>query len=91
MSKAHQATEEDVKNVLASHSLVIANTCGKSIDSIANEVFANLDFDMIEQEAFFGDNLDEQTDYANEEIARQLREMGILEPLREVLTESDRG
>ncbi len=29
-----------------------------------------------------GRDLDEQTDYANDEIARQLREMGVLEPLK---------
>lgn len=41
-----------------------------------------LDFDLIEQAALAGDDLDEQTDYANDEIARQLREMGVLEPLK---------
>ncbi len=88
---AYQTTEEDVENVLRSNSLAVAITNGKSFESIANEVFGNLDFDLIEQAALFGDDLDEQTDYANDEIARQLREMGILEPLKEVATESQKG
>ena len=82
---AYQATEEDVENVLCSNSLAVANTNGKSFESIANEVFGDLDFDLIEQAALAGDDLDEQTDYANYEIAR--REMGILEPLKEVVSD----
>ena len=50
-----------------------------------------MDLDLIEQAALYGDDLDDQTDYANDEIARQLREMGILEPLKEVATESQKG
>lgn len=90
-NNAYQATEEDVENVLRSNSLAVANTMGKSFESIANEVFGNLDFDLLEQAALCGDDLNEQTDYANDEIARQLREMGILEPLKEVATESQKG
>ena len=88
---AYQPTEDDVENVLRSNSLSVANTNGKSFGSIANEVFGNLDLDLIEQAALYGDDLDDQTDYANDEIARQLREMGILEPLKEVATESQKG
>lgn len=84
---AYQVTEEDVENVLRSNSLAVANTNGKSFESIANEVFGNLDFDLIEHAALCGDDLDEQTDYANEETARQLREMGILEPLKEAVSD----
>lgn len=81
---AYQATEEDVENVLRSNSLAVANTNGKSFESIANEVFGTLDFDLIEQAALFGNDLSEQTDNANDEIARQLRDQGILEPLKGV-------
>lgn len=79
---AFEATQEDVENVLRSNSLAVANTDGKSFESMANEIHGKLDFDLIEQAALAGDDLDEQTDYANDEIARQLREMGILEPLK---------
>jgi len=80
---AYEVTVEDVENVLRSNSLAVANTDGKSFEAIANELHGNLDFDLIEQAALAGDDLDEQTDYANDEIARQLREMGILEPLKQ--------
>lgn len=83
-SHAYEVTEEDVENVLRSNSLAVANTNGKSFESIANEVFPQLDFQLIEEAALAGDGLDEQTDYANDEITRQLREVGILEPLKPV-------
>lgn len=81
---AYEVTEEDVENVLRSNSLAVANTNGKSFESMANEIFPQLDFQLIEEAALAGDELDEQTDYANDEIARQLREIGILEPLKPV-------
>lgn len=80
---AYEVTVEDVENVLRSNSLAVANTDGKSFEAMANELHGNLDFDLIEQAALAGDDLDEQTDYANDEIARQLREMGVLEPLKQ--------
>ena len=83
-SDSYTATEEDVENVLRSNALFVANTKGKTFESIANEVFADLDFDLIDQAALGGDSVDEKTDLANDEIARQLRQMGILEPLQAV-------
>ncbi|MBV7542186.1 hypothetical protein [Acidovorax sp. sic0104] len=80
---AYEPTVEDVENVLRSNSLAVANAKGKSFDSMANEIHGDLDFDLVEQAALTGDDLDEQTDYANDEIARQLRERGILEPLKQ--------
>lgn len=85
---AYEVSEDDVENVLRSNSLAVANTNGKSFESIANEVFPQLDFQLIEEAALAGDALDEQTDYANDEIARQLREIGILEPLTPVAVEA---
>lgn len=83
-NSAYEATEEDVQNVLSSNALHVANTNGKSFESIANEVFGELDFYLIEEAALFGDGLDEQINYANDEIARQLRAKGILEELKAV-------
>ena len=80
---AYEVTVEDVESVLRSNSLAVANTNGKSFESMANELHGDLDFDLIERAALAGDDLDEQTDYANDEIARQLREMGVLEPLKQ--------
>lgn len=87
-TNAYEPTEEDVENVLRSNSLFVANTNGKSFESIANEIFPQLDFERIEEAALFGDDLDQQTDYANDEIARQLREIGILEPLKQAVVYS---
>jgi len=80
---AYEATAEDVENVLRSNSLAVANTNGKSFEAMAEELHGDLDFDLIEKAALAGDDLDEQTGYANDEIARQLREMGVLEPLKQ--------
>ena len=85
---AYQPTEEDVENVLRNHALHVANTNGKSFESIAAEVFHDLDHGKVEAAAMYGDSLDQQTGYANEEIARQLRENGILEPLKSAVDDS---
>lgn len=79
---AYEATAEDVEVVLSSNALAVVNTYGKSFESMAEELHGDLDFGLIEQAALAGDDLDEQTEYANDEIARQLREMGVLEPLK---------
>lgn len=84
LCSAFEPTEEDVHNVLSSNSLAVANTNGKSFASMAAEIFPSLDFEKIEEAALLGDGLDEQTDLAYDEIARQLRETGILESLRAV-------
>lgn len=78
MSMAYQPTEEDVTNVLSSNELSRALADGQTLESLAEEIFPSLDFSKIEEAALYGGSLDEQTDYANEEIARQLREAGIL-------------
>lgn len=83
MSLAYQPTSEDVENVLRANSLAVANSNGKSFEAMAEELFDNLNFFLIEKSALRGNELDQQTAYANEEIARQLRESGVLDPLKE--------
>jgi hypothetical protein len=51
-------------------------------DEQAHELFQKLDVSLIQKAALFGQDLEQQTTYANEEIARQLREMGHLPPLQ---------
>ena len=82
-NQAYQATEDDVKNVLHSNKTVAGLANADALNKLAKSAFADLDFDLIEQAALYGDELDSQTDYANDEIARQLREAGILAPLPE--------
>ena len=65
---AFQVTADDVQNVLNIHNL--------SHD--ADEIHGSLDFDEIEEAAMWGDDLTEQTNYACQEIEKQLKEMGIL-------------
>lgn len=80
----YQATEEDVENVLSSNPMMKDIAQGRPLEVIAAEIFLVLDMDRIEEAALMGDDLDEQTNYANDNIAEQLREQGILEPLADV-------
>ena len=88
-NQAYQATEEDVKNVLHSNKTVVAVANADALNKLAKSAFADLDFDLIEQAALYGDDLDAQTNYANDEIARQLRGAGILAPLPEIDTPAE--
>lgn len=91
VAPGYEPNEESVENVLRINSLAVANADGKSFETIASEVFESLDFFLIKKAALYGDRLDVQIDYANNEIARQLREMGILEPLKPTDAPSPRG
>lgn len=77
---SYQPSQEDVQNVLASNELMADSAKGKSIATIAVEVIESLNFELIDEAALGGGDLEEKRDLANDEIARQLREMGILEP-----------
>ncbi len=81
MQTAFEVTESDLQNVLSSNALVDGYAGDKSLSALAEELFTDLDFGLIEEAALLGDSVDEQTDNANDEIARQLREMGVLKPL----------
>lgn len=76
---AYQATDEDLANVLVSHWKQVQDRDGKTAETLAAELYPLLDFEEIEKAALMGDDLDEQTNYANDEIARQLRTLGILQ------------
>lgn len=87
---AFEVTEIDVETVLCNNSLAVANTQGKSFEDMAGELHGELDFALIEKAALYGDDMDTQTGYAHEEIARQLREQGILEPEKSALAAAPR-
>lgn len=82
---AFEITEEDVEHVLRKHVLDVANTNGKSFESMANEIWPVLDHSAIEGAALYACELDLQTQHAHDEIANQLRALGILEPLKAVV------
>ena len=79
---AFEISEEDVSLVLSSNSLAVANSDGKSFDTMATELIHLLNLDEIEGAALYGDTLDEQTNFAHDEITRQLRNLGVLEQSR---------
>jgi hypothetical protein len=91
LMNAYQPTSEDVWNVLSSNPLQII--LEESLERLSERLIADLDFQLIEEAALYGDDLDEQTNYANDEIARQLRVAGVLAPLPpagETLTKEQR-
>lgn len=87
-SAAFEITEEDVEHVLRKQVLEVANTDGKSFESIANEIFSSLDHGAVERAALHACEMDLQTLLAHDEIATQLRALGILEPLKVELVQS---
>jgi hypothetical protein len=90
-NSAFQITEVDVETVLRRNSLAVADSKGKSFESMAAEIYGDLDHDAIEAAALYGSDMDEQTDYALAEIERQLRESGVLEPLKPTPVNVPRG
>ena len=76
-SLAFEVTTQAVVNVLRSNRGRFITSNGKSTEAVANEAFEDLDVDLIVQAALFGDDMDEQVDFAYDEIARQLTEMGV--------------
>lgn len=76
MSNAFQIVVDDVLSVLASagHSKSIAGC----IESDAKEFFQLLDLGGVENAALYGDSIEQQTEYAHEEIKSQLVRMGCI-------------
>lgn len=84
--QAFGISDKDVANVLASNPLGPALEVKPAAGDLtflvlANQLMPLLDMQAIEDAALQGDDLDQQTDYAHDEIARQLRAKGVLEPL----------
>lgn len=65
-------TSEDVQFVLNNNERAFSCSGGDSIETVADMLLTHLDAAMIEKSALYGDTLDEQMYYAQEEIARQL-------------------
>lgn len=79
---AYGVTEEDVEAVLRANASAVADAKGRTFEAMASELMGELDHGLVEAAALHGDEFDDQVVYANEEIARQLRALGTLEPLR---------
>lgn len=75
---AYAVSEEDIENVLSSNAMTALYENTAPIDKMAAVLIGQLDLDKVEAAALCGDDLDEQTDLANDEIAAQLRSIGVL-------------
>lgn len=72
-------THNDVESVLHSYTHRIINARGLSIDSLATELFGELDASRVENAALASTEFDEQVNGAYEEIKDILVEVGVLE------------
>ena len=73
MSLAWEVSSEDIVNVMTDHGVQI-----ELDDPRLENIISSLDHNKIEQAALFGDDIDEQTEFANENIKEQLLENGII-------------
>lgn len=65
MSYAWEVTIDDIINVFIRNQLPVS-------DSVAMDILDDLDLFLIEKAVLYGNDLDEQTEYAYQEIERQL-------------------
>ena len=65
MSNAWETTSEDVENALGQVGIIVD-------EDKSEELHEKLDMEAIEEAAFWGDEMEEQTNYAYEEIVKQL-------------------
>ncbi len=73
---AFQISEDDIANVLLSHSYV--PNVGETIESVCASLMHCIDIQAVEKAALYGDSLEEQTSYAYDEITEQLVRQGVL-------------
>ena len=72
MGMSFGVTIDDVATVLA------RNGHSKRSAEALDALLDNLDVDRIERDALYGDDIDQQTDYAYDSIEAQLKEQGVL-------------
>lgn len=81
MSNAWQVSEEDLKDVLSSNIVIGPNSTideYPNLQKLAEELMPRLDMQAVEEAALQGDDLDQQRDYAADEITLQLVRMNAL-------------
>lgn len=77
---AFEATEIDVQYVLEQYSLRVTNTEGKSFETMACELINEIDMKRVATAVLDGENdINLQTIAAQEEIKKQLVNMGVLD------------
>lgn len=87
---AFAITEDDVEEVLKAHSHALMADDLVELAQFARDLLGCLDHGVIEREALYGGDLEEQTRYAHEAIVDQLLGLGVLDSqrLEEELTPS---
>ena len=74
MKLGFEITQEDVHTVLIDNFEPLIKSDDKKIE----QIFGELDFDSIEKCALYGDDLENQTDYAFQEIRKQIMDRNLL-------------
>jgi hypothetical protein len=72
MDIAFEITVEDIQTALFSKKQIDIN------DEQANDFYQNLNIDEIERSALFGNDIDEQTEFAFQSIVEQLEELDLI-------------
>ena len=73
MSMAWETTTEDIEQVLENEGFD-----GNIIDEFLDNLHSNIDHERVEEAALYGDEMEEQTDYAYSNIRDQLVEQEVL-------------
>lgn len=80
VTTAFQISEEDIENVLRDYSLRVTNAQGQSFETMASELINEIDHARVEKAALDGgDDIDDQTQAAYNEIHKNLVEQGVIE------------
>ncbi len=76
MSNAWETIVKDVERILAKNTVLTTNIT--SISTLARKMHVQLDMSAIEKAALYGDNMDDQIEYADECIEEQLLALGVI-------------
>lgn len=71
MGMAFEITEDDVENVMSKH---LKNVSQKMVEN----AFEEIDHGRVERSALYGNDMDEQTSFALQDIEHQLQELKII-------------
>lgn len=74
----YKVAEEDIESVLRSNILTVHYSNGAPFNKMASVLIGQLDLDQVEQAAHHAKNSETKASCAKDEIARQLRSIGVL-------------
>ena len=77
MNNAYSITVEDVENVLLSNTILV-DLGSHSLIEFSELMLDKLNLDDVELAALFGNDMDEQNDYAHDSITDQLVALGVI-------------